>query len=50
MHYKGTGKIHSFRGLLANGEQDKIGIQGSVGAVAWRITKFEIIPELPGAS
>ena len=46
-HYKGTGKIHSFRGLLADGEQDKIGIQGSVGAVAWRITKFQIMPEKP---
>ena len=48
-HYKGTGKIHSFRGLLADGGQDKIGIQGSVGATAWRINKFEIISEKPGA-
>ena len=47
-HYKGTGKMHSFRGLLADGEQDKIGIQGSVGAVAWRIVKFEIIAADPG--
>jgi len=44
MHYKGTGKIHSFRGLLEDGAQDKIGIQGSVGAIAWRITKFQIMP------
>ena len=49
-HYKGTGKIHSFRGLLEDGGQDKIGIQGSVGAVAWRITKFEVMAELVGAS
>ena len=49
-HYKGTGKIHSFRGLLADGEQDKIGIQGSVGAVAWRITKFQVIGSAPGAA
>ena len=48
-HYKGTGNIHSFRGLLADGEQEKISIQGSVGAVAWRITKFEIITNVPGA-
>ena len=47
-HYKGTGKIHSFRGLLAHGEQDKIGIQGSVGAVAWRIVKFGLMPNTPG--
>ena len=47
MHYKGTGKVHSLRGLLINGGQDKIGIQGSVGAIAWRITKFEILPKDP---
>jgi len=47
-HYTGTGKMHSFRGLLDNGAQDKIRIQGSVGAIAWRITKFEIFPSLPG--
>jgi len=47
-HYKGTGKVHSFRGLLADGAQDKIPIQGSVGAIAWRIAKLEVIPELPG--
>ena len=46
-HYKGTGKIHSFRGLLEDGEQDKIGIQGSVGAVAWRVVKFEIMSNTP---
>jgi len=49
MHYKGTGKIHSFKGLLADEEQRKIRIQGPVGAVAWRISKFEIMPNTPGA-
>ena len=48
-HYKGTGKVHSFRGLLADGGQDEISIQGSVGEVAWRITKFEIMPTLTGS-
>jgi len=48
MHYKGTGKVHSFRGLLADGEQREIRIQGPVGAIAWRISKFEIFPNLPG--
>jgi len=47
MHYKGTGKMHSFRGLLADGKQGKIRIQGSVGSIAWRITKFEILSEDP---
>jgi len=50
MHYKGTGKVHSFRGLLVDGGQDKISIQGSVGAIAWRITKFELIGYNPSAT
>jgi len=44
MHYKGTGKVHSFRGLLKDGGQDEINIQGSVGATAWRITKLQLFP------
>ena len=50
-HYKSTGKVHSFRGLLtdvAEGNQIKISIQGSVGAIAWRITKFDMAAENPG--
>jgi len=43
MHYKGTGKVHSFRGLLADGDQHKIRIQGPVGAIAWRMIKFQLI-------
>lgn len=49
-HYKGTGKVHSFRGLLADGDQRKIRIQGPVGAIAWRITKLEIIANTPGTA
>jgi len=52
-HYKGTGKVHSYKGLLlsvASGVpgQRKISIQGSVGSIAWRITKFQAIGERPG--
>jgi len=43
-HYKGTGQTHSFRGLLANGGQDKIRIEGATGEIAWRITKFQLMP------
>ena len=50
MHYKGTGKVHSFRGLLASGEQRKIRIQGPVGAIAWRINKLEGFPNTPGVN
>jgi len=49
-HYKGTGKVHSFRGLLEDGAQNQISIEGSVGAIAWRITKFEIFANLPGTA
>ena len=50
MDYKGTGNIQSFRGLLADGEQQRIRIQGSVGAVAWRIVKFQVMGEEPGGA
>jgi len=50
MHYTGTGIMHSFRGQVPNEAERKIRIQGSVGAIAWRITKFEIINGAPGAS
>jgi hypothetical protein len=46
-HYKGTGKIHSFRGLLADGEHHKIRIQGPIGDRAWRISKFQIMSNAP---
>jgi hypothetical protein len=49
-HYKGTGQMHSFRGLLADGEQQKIRIEGATGQIAWRITKFELFPNNPGAT
>jgi len=43
MHYKGTGQMHSFRGLLVSGAQQKIRIQGPLGSIAWRITKFQTV-------
>jgi len=48
-HYKGTGQMHSFRGILADDTQDKIRIEGATGEIAWRITKFQIIGNNPGA-
>jgi len=42
-HYTGTGKMHSFRGMIDVDGQERIRIQGSVGAIAWRITKFQVI-------
>jgi hypothetical protein len=49
-HYKGTGQMHSFRGLLADGGEDKIRIEGATGEIAWRITKFQLFPNLPGTT
>lgn len=49
-HYKGTGKVHSFRGLLVDGGQNQISIEGSVGAIAWRITQFKIFPQIMDTS
>ena len=46
-HYTGTGKMHSFRGLLADGGQERIRIQGATGEIAWRITKFKLMAENP---
>jgi len=47
-HYKGTGQMHSFRGLLADGKQEKIRIEGATGGIAWRITKFQVMTKEPG--
>jgi len=49
-HYKGTGQMHSFRGLLGDGGQDKIRIEGATGEIAWRITKFQVLPETPSTA
>lgn len=46
-HYKGTGKVHSFRGLMEDGDQRRIRIQGATGEIAWRITKFEVVSRAP---
>jgi len=48
MHYKGTGRVHSFRGLLGDADQRKIRIQGQLGDRAWRIIKFSILSYSPG--
>jgi len=42
--------IKTFRGLLADGGQDRIRLQTIKGKVGYRIVKFSIMPELPGAA
>jgi len=39
--------IKTFRGLLADGGQDRIRLQTIKGKVGYRITKFEAIPNIP---
>ena len=41
--------IKSFRGLLADGDQDTIRLSTNNGLTGYRINKFEIFPEQPGA-
>ena len=40
--------IKSFRGLLADGGQDKISLKTNNGSTGYRIIKFEIFPNNPG--
>jgi len=40
--------IKTFRGLLADGGQDRIRLQTIKGKVGYRIVKFEIMPNQPG--
>jgi len=52
-HYSGTGRMHSFKGILPSDRagydgQDRIRIQGATGEIAWRITKFQIVDTAPG--
>jgi len=41
--------IKTFRGLLADGGQDRIRLQTIKGKVGYRITKFQLLSEKPGA-
>jgi hypothetical protein len=42
--------IKSFRGLLADGEQDTIRLATNDGLTGYKIKKFELLGNLPGAS
>jgi len=42
--------IKTFRGLLADGGQDRIRLQTIKGKVGYRIVKFQVFPKLPGTS
>ena len=42
-------KIKSFRGLLEDGEQERISLQTNNGMTGYRIVKFELCGNKPGA-
>jgi hypothetical protein len=42
--------VKTFRGLLADGGQDRIRLSTIKGKVGYRIAKFEIMAQLPGAA
>ena len=48
--YEGATMIKTFRGILADGGQDKINLKTSRGAIGYRIVKFQIFSKAPGAS
>ena len=43
-------KVHSFRGLLGHDGQDEINLERQNLNLAYRITKFEIMPNTPGGA
>ncbi len=49
MVHKPEHKVHSFRGLLADGGQDEINLERQNVNLAFRIVKFELLGQLPGA-
>jgi len=49
MVHKPKHKVHSFRGLLADGGQDEINLERSTLNLAYRIIKFELLPNQIGA-
>ena len=50
MVHKPKHKVHSFRGLLGDGGQDEIRLERQNVNVAYRIFKFQIMPNNPGAA
>jgi len=42
--------VKTFRGLLADGGQDRIRLQTIKGKVGYRVVKFQIMPNTPGVN
>jgi hypothetical protein len=48
--YEGATMIKTFRGMMADGDQDTIVLHTNDGSTGYRIVKFELFPNLPGTS
>jgi len=48
--YEGATMIKTFRGLIADGAQDTIVLHTNDGSMGYRVVKFQIIANTPGAS
>jgi len=46
--YEGATMIKTFRGLIADGNQDTIVLHTNDGSTGYRIVKFQIFPQRPG--
>ena len=42
--------LKTFRGLLLDGEEEKIRLSTKKGKIGYRIVKFQIMPQLPGTT
>jgi len=50
MVHKPKHKVHSFRGLLADGGQDEISLERQNVNIAYRIVKLDVMVALPGGA
>jgi len=46
--YEGATMIKTYRGMLADGGQDRIRLKTNKGDIGYRIKKFELMPAAPG--
>jgi len=50
MVHKPKHKVHSFRGLLADGGEDEINLERQNVNLAYRVVKFQVMTAAPAAS
>lgn len=50
MVHKPKHRVHSFRGLLADGGEDEINLERQNVNLAYRVVKFELFAALPGGA